>query len=194
MRRPNSAHRDQSVGAKWNEIKDYETDLNLTGGGGGRTASADMSTERSGTPRSSLTTREKFIQFKKQSSLRLSNIRNQLSGKYRRAGDEDARSEVSTTPSGEPQLDSSGSVNCTSMKSFGSVGRGIRTSKSLQNLEQITKDGWRQMADKTSYFGQNLKHRYSSKVDINKLAPKMNYESLAGDDSDEENRPTDELF
>ena len=28
----------------------------------------------------------------------------------------------------------------------------------------ILQDGWRQVADKTSYLGQNIKHRYSSKV------------------------------
>ena len=36
---------------------------------------------------------------------------------------------------------------------------------------------------------------YLFKVDINKLAPKMNYESLNSEiDSDEENRPTDNFF
>ena len=36
---------------------------------------------------------------------------------------------------------------------------------------------------------------YLFQVDINKLAPKMNYESLNSEiDSDEENRPTDNFF
>jgi len=164
-------------------MRDYETDMN--------NGAQRMDSE---SPKANMTTKEKFIQFKKQSGRRFLNIKNQLSGKYRRANEEET-SDVSTSPSGDQDIDTSGAANCGSMRSFGAVGRGIKSSKSLQNLEQITKDSWRQVADKTTYLGQNLKHRYSSKVDINKLAPKMYYEELNGDcDSDEENRPTDELF
>jgi len=153
------------------------------------------------TPRANLSAKEKFIQFKKQSTRRFVNIKNTISGKYKRAEeykDEEIRSEVSTSPAGniDREQHSLPPTSCgPAIKSFSNVGRGIKASKSLQNLEQITKDGWRQMADKTSYLGQNIKHRYSSKVDINKLAPKMNYESLNSEiDSDEENRPTDNFF
>jgi len=202
MRGPNSYRRDESVGAKWNEMRDYERNISDEG------LSVNTSTAAEEPPvkhsSQNLSTKQKFIQFKKQSSRRFFNIKNQLAGKYRRADDDEerrggdpqgedrrieAQGEVSTSPAGANDA----RVNC-GPKSFGAVGRGIKSSKSLQNLEQITKDSWRQVADRTSYFGQNLKHRCSSKVDLNKLAPKMNYDSLQGYDSDEENRPTDDLF
>lgn len=75
---------------------------------------------------------------------------------------------------------------------------GLKSSKSLQNLEQITRDSIRSVADKTSYIGQNLKHRYGSRVELNRLTPKRFYEEFNDDvDSDEEDvrkGRSDEVF
>eukprot|EP00088_Acartia_fossae_P003641 TRINITY_DN11555_c0_g1_i1.p1 TRINITY_DN11555_c0_g1~~TRINITY_DN11555_c0_g1_i1.p1 ORF type:complete len:233 (-),score=65.16 TRINITY_DN11555_c0_g1_i1:240-938(-) len=229
MRRPNStsSFRDESVSAKWNDIKDWEKNINQHKSYNSSTTTADMGSNGYNSyendlpppsavasnngymavnggaakipvdpPKSNLTAKEKFIQFKKQSTRRFVNIKNTISGKYKRAEesrDDDIQSEVSTSPAGNNTDRSQHSLPTSCgppIKSFGNMGRGIKASKSLQNLEQITKDSWRQVADRTTYLGQNIKHKCSSKVDINKLAPKMNYESLNCEDSDEENRPT----
>ncbi|XP_023342989.1 uncharacterized protein LOC111712569 [Eurytemora carolleeae] len=194
MRRPVTTYRDESVGAKWNELQDYEKDVDSNGG-----LNRPSLTIQTRSPKIQMTTKEKISEFRKLSSRRLYDIKNQLSGKYRLKLSDTTkylpnkvtRSDISTSPTGSDKDQRAGGA-----RSISGVGRGIKSSKSLQNLEQITKDGWRQVADKTSYLGQNLKHKYSSKVDINKLAPKMNYTELEGDVSDDEfgsSRPN-ELF
>jgi len=109
------------VEAKWSELQDYERGLNSI---------EDHQPAASAVPTPPLTTRQKFIQFKKQSSRRFFNIKNQLAGKYRRADEDDGPSEVSSSPTGGAEADPR--VACApSMRSIGSVGRGIKSSKSL---------------------------------------------------------------
>ena len=58
-----------------------------------------------------------------------------------------------TTPGGEEGTP----AGCGPLQSLG--GR-LRSSRSLQNLEQATKDSMRAMVDKTSYTASSMKHRY----------------------------------
>ena len=73
--------------------------------------------------------------------------------KYKTGGE--TQGEICTSPQGggggreEPG-------GCTPLQT---VGAKIKGSKSLQNLEQATKDGFRQMVDKTQNVGTNMKQR-----------------------------------
>jgi len=62
-----------------------------------------------------------------------------------------------------------------------------KTSRSLQNLEQATKDGVRAMGAQTSHTASNMKQRYSSRLELHgKLTGK--YDKFKDDpESDEEN-------
>ncbi len=58
----------------------------------------------------------------------------------------------------------------------------IRASKSMQSLEQLTRDGYFTFRDATS----NLKERYHSRLELRQAKPKSNYELLWDEDWDEE--------
>ena len=66
---------------------------------------------------------------------------------------------VSTAPGGEEVTQ----AGCGPLQSLG--GR-LRSSRSLQNLEQATKDSMRAVVDKTSYTASNMKHRYNKHLCI----------------------------
>ena len=78
MRRPVTTYRDESVGAKWNELQDYEKDVDSNGG-----LNRPSLTIQTRSPKIQMTTKEKISEFRKLSSRRLYDIKNQLSGKYR---------------------------------------------------------------------------------------------------------------
>lgn len=190
LRRPVSTYRDESVEAKWSDIREYDRDFEAgkvvgSGGGGGSSQRGSAGTPDSESFKLTLSAREKFVEFKRNSGRKLVSMKNQLAGRYKKAEyrDGDYRSDICTSPTGSDSRPSSVIGN------IGAVGRGIKSSKSLQNLEQITKDGLRQVADRTSYIGQNLKHRCSSKLDLNQLAPKQrHYEELNDAESDDDLR------
>ena len=58
----------------------------------------------------------------------------------------------------------------------------IRASKSMQSLEQFTRDGYFSFRDATS----NLKERYHSRTELRQAKPKSNYELLWDEDLDED--------
>ena len=58
----------------------------------------------------------------------------------------------------------------------------IRASKSMQSLEQLTRDGYFSFRDATS----NLKERYHSRAELRQAKPKSNYELLWDEDLDED--------
>ena len=112
--------------------------------------------------------KSRFHQLRKTSSKRFATIKSQISGMVNKGG---ARGErrpgapgeggggVSTAPGGE-EVSQAG---CGPLQSLG--GR-LRSSRSLQNLEQATKDSMRAVVDKTSYTASNMKHRYNKHLCI----------------------------
>ena len=102
----------------------------------------------------------RFHQLRKNSSKRFATIKSQISGMVNKGGPRGERRQgapggeggVSTTPGGEEGAQG----GCGPLQSLG--GR-LRSSRSLQNLEQATKDSMRAMVDKTSYTASSMKHR-----------------------------------
>ena len=47
------------------------------------------------------------------------------------------------------------------------LGARIKSSTSLQNLEMSTKDTMRQVVEKTNNMGENMKHKYGSRMNMN---------------------------
>ena len=104
----------------------------------------------------------RFHQLRKTSSKRFATIKSQISGMVNKGGSRGERRQgapgeggVSTAPGGEEGAQ----AGCGPLQSLG--GR-LRSSRSLQNLEQATKDSMRAMVDKTSYTASSMKHRYIS--------------------------------
>ena len=82
---------------------------------------------------------------------------------------------VSTAPGGGPN-------NLESEKRGGGMLSRIRASKSMQNLDQITRDSYFNLRDKTT----NLKAIYSSRIELRAEKPSSQYDELS-DEDDEEN-------
>ena len=57
----------------------------------------------------------------------------------------------------------------------------IRASKSMQNLEQITRDSYFNLRDKTS----NLKAIYSSRIELRAEKPSSQYDELSDEEEDD---------
>ena len=80
---------------------------------------------------------------------------------------------VSTAPGG--------SNNMESEKRGGGMLPRIRASKSMQNLEQITRDSYFNLRDKTT----NLKAIYSSRIELRAEKPSSQYDELSDEEEDE---------
>lgn len=83
MRRPatgSATARDESCGAKWSELRGYERALSE--GGADPELPQRIPAE---SPRllTALSTKQRLIEFRKESGRRLVNMKNQLAGKYR---------------------------------------------------------------------------------------------------------------
>ena len=87
---------------------------------------------------------------------------------------------VSTSPMGdEPQQN-----GCGPLQSIGILGAKLKSSTSLHNLEITTKDSLRNVVDKTANMGENMKHKYGSRMNVSR----GKYDKFKDDpDSDEEN-------
>lgn len=194
MRRPNQTIRDESIAGKWADLRQYEEGVETTHGRDLQENEGD-----GGTLREALSTRARLQQLKKNSSKRFASIKTQLSGIVLKSSKErKGRGEVkdgndlngvSSSPMGEDSSQSQ--PGCGSLNSISTLGGRLRTSKSLQNLEQATKDGMRAVVDKTSYTASSMKHRYGSRLELTgKLTGK--YDKFKDDpESDEENfRPS----
>jgi len=187
MRRP-SSNKDQSVSSKWADLREYEAQLEQ------QDLSPDLPEQIVEDQRN----KGKFQVFKEKSSKHISDIKNHLrifkrksenkmdrykTGAGPGAGEMETNGEICTSPQGGGKEETGG---CTPLQS---VGAKIRGSKSLQNLEQATKDGFRQMVDKTQNVGTNMKQRYGgSRLDMTAQSRCGKYDKMADDhDSDEEN-------
>lgn len=180
MRRPSGSSRDESVAAKWSDLRQYEEDQEAALREANQVVGLDSGTREAGGAKG------RFHQLKKNSSKRFATIKSQISGMVNKGGARGERRQgapgeggVSSTPGGEEMSQ----AGCGPLQSLG--GR-LRSSRSLQNLEQATKDSMRAMVDKTSYTASSMKHRYGSRVELSgKLTGK--YDKFKDVDSDEEN-------
>lgn len=90
-------------------------------------------------------------------------------------------SDVSNSPHGEDPPEQNG---CGPLQSIGMLGARIKSSTSLHNLEMSTKDTMRQVVEKTNNMGENMKHKYGSRINMNSTK----YNKFKDDpDSEEEN-------
>jgi len=134
--------------------------------------------------------RKKFQEMKRQSLKKLNNWKCQLTGnnsssgvtsKFKSTSSTNMNSRamssygVSTAPGGGPN-------NLESEKRGGGMLSRIRASKSMQNLDQITRDSYFNLRDKTT----NLKAIYSSRIELRAEKPSSQYDELS-DEDDEEN-------
>jgi len=168
--------RDESVAGKWSDLREYEETMEQ-----GETHRNGEQIEEE-TVQSS-PTQSKLQQLKNNSIRKFHSIRNQISGIHRKSDSDKNKGqtdqEVSDSPNGEDESQN----NCGPLSS---VGTRIRTSRSLQNLEQVTKDTVRQVVGRTQNIGSNMKHRYGgSRMDITTRSRTGHYDKLG--DSDEEN-------
>ena len=76
-------------------------------------------------------------------------------------------SDVNNSPHGEDE-DHPQQNGCGPLQTIGMLGARIKSSKSLQNLEISTKDSLRQVVDRTTNMGENMKHKYGSRMDMNR--------------------------
>ena len=133
--------------------------------------------------------RKKFQEMKRQSMKKLSNLKSHLTGgisstgvgsKFKSNSSTNMNSRamssygVSTAPGGSNHMDPE--------KRGGGMLPRIRASKSMQNLEQITRDSYFNLRDKTT----NLKAIYSSRIELRAEKPSCQYDELSDDDEDEE--------
>lgn len=86
---------------------------------------------------------------------------------------------ISTVPNGMP-ANASPVVDPISIKPVGGVIPKIRSTKSMQNLEQITRDSYYNIRDVTT----NIREKYHSRVELNKGRPKTDYHEFWDEDSD----------
>ena len=137
-------------------------------------------------PSTASSARRKFQEMKRQSLKKLSSLKSQITG----GGN-------SSTGSGTKfKSTSSTNMNFRAMSSYGvsaapdgpayeETGRRgvlsrIRASKSMQNLDQITRDSYFNLRDKTS----NLKAIYSSRLELHAEKPSSQYDELSDEDDD----------
>jgi len=118
-----------------------------------------------------VTVRTRLQQIKKSSSRTFAILKNQVSGIYRKsvtkttAPPTPSYSDVNNCPPGEDHPQQNG---CGPLQTIGMLGARIKSSKSLQNLEISTKDSLRQVVDRTTNMGENMKHKYGSRMDMNR--------------------------
>ena len=141
-------------------------------------------------PATTSTARKRFQEIKRQSLKKLSNLKSQITANNNGSS---ARSKstastnmnsraissygVSTAPNGSCYQNGGGERG-------GGVLPRIRASKSMQNLEQITRDSYFNLRDKTS----NLKAIYSSRLELRAEKPSTQYDELWDEDEDDHYR------
>lgn len=137
-------------------------------------------------PSTASSARRKFQEMKRQSMKKLSSLKSQITG----GGNSSAGSGTKFKST------SSTNMNFRAMSSYGvsaapdgpayeeTERRGvlsrIRASKSMQNLDQITRDSYFNLRDKTS----NLKAIYSSRLELRAEKPSSQYDELSDEDDD----------
>ena len=187
--------RSESVEAKWEHLRYFD---DRPGGGQqqqvpdssyGSLASSTSSSSNNDNSEEKLT---KFQKLKKNGWKRL---KRQLFGRRRRTykkGTNVHYDEVSTSPDGQnvssvPSYDAAAAAAADyypDPSKLGSAEMGviprIRSSKSMQNLEQITRGSYLNLRDATA----NLRHKYHSRLEVRETRPRSVYQELDGDGSD----------
>ncbi len=215
--------RDESVGAKWEDLRRFEEEGGVSGGApdssygslassssssSGSVEAAASSAAGAGAPPSSgskganggsgLSARERFLKLKKDGWRQL---KSQLLGKrrkrvYYKSGSNVAYGEVvSTSPDGvcaDPCPPSSTSMPPDPSR-LGSVLPKIRSSRSMQNLEQATRGSYLNLRDLTAEW----KHKYHSRSELRESRSRSVYQALdhgGEDDDDDEGEVYDDDF
>jgi len=139
-------------------------------------------------PSTSSSARKKFQEMKRQSMKKLSNLKSQLTGGSSSSGVSSKFKSNSSTNMNSRDMSSygvstaPGGSNCMDPeKRGGGMLPRIRASKSMQNLEQITRDSYFNLRDKTT----NLKAIYSSRVELRAEKPSSQYDELSDEEDDE---------
>lgn len=132
--------------------------------------------------------RKKFQDIKRQSLKKLNGWKNHLTGNNSSSGTSKFKSTSSTNMNsramssyGVSTAPSGGSNNLESDKRGGGMLSRIRASKSMQNLDQITRDSYFNIRDKTT----NLKAIYSSRIELRAEKPSSQYDELSDEDEDD---------
>jgi len=168
--------REESISTAWGQLRQYEDEEN------------DSTVERvTKAETEAATSKNKMKQLRESSSRTFFNLKNQVSGLYRKslarnsASAKPQNSDVSNSPHGEDPPEQN---SCGPLQSIGMLGARIKSSTSLHNLEMSTKDTMRQVVEKTNNMGENMKHKYGSRVNMNSTK----YNKFKDDpDSEEEN-------
>jgi len=144
-------------------------------------------------PSASSSARKKLQEIKRQSMKKLSNLKNQITGGGSTSGvNSKSKSNLSTNMNsramssyGVSTAPGGSNGTETEKRGYGVLNR-IRASKSMQNLDQITRDSYFNLRDKTS----NLKAIYSSRIELRAEKPSSHYDELSDEEDDENFRPS----
>ena len=170
--------RNETVEAKWEQLQYYESNQWQQHQDQGFSSLASSSTTSSSSSASSTSSerKTKFQQMKQQSLKKLSSWKSQFSSLTSGGSRKSTHTQttindlynVSTAPDGS------------GAKTGGVLPR-IRASKSMQNLEQITRDSYYNLRD----ISTNLKQKYNSRLELRQAKPATQYDELWDeDDSD----------
>ncbi len=178
----------ESVNAKWEGLQYFEERINdssygsLASSSSSESSSSRPNSETSKSNGSSSSLRE-FLRLKKDGWKRL---KSQLFRKKRvyKSGSNVNYDEVSTSPNGPVDMTPSGLPEPSKLGQQSSSSlRAIRSSRSMQNLEQITRESYFNLRDATNSW----KQKYHSRAELREGRPRSVYQELGGGgDSDDE--------
>eukprot|EP00092_Neocalanus_flemingeri_P032247 GFUD01035054.1.p1 GENE.GFUD01035054.1~~GFUD01035054.1.p1 ORF type:complete len:188 (-),score=62.32 GFUD01035054.1:142-705(-) len=170
----------ESMASRWAQLRQYEDQV------GDRVVEGTVDREMDEVI-VNVTAMTRLQQIKESSSRTFANLKNQVSGIYRKSRTKNTASttsdcsDVNSSPHGDDPSQQNG---CGPLQSIGMLGARLKSSKSLQNLEIATKDSLKQVVDRTTNMGENMKHKYGSRMDMSR----GRYDKFKDDpDSDEEN-------
>jgi len=155
----NRLPRDESVVTKWDQLKQYENEVDRVSQNGQSLSHQDNRQYEQ--PANSLGVMKTFKQLKTSGAKTFSNIRSQVTDMYRRKKERNqgyvssgggGAVTVSQNPNAETESGSG--------QRLGALGAKIRNSRSLQSLEVATMDGVRQMVDTATNMGGSMVSRY----------------------------------
>jgi len=181
LRNRSNNESDESMASKWDQLRQYEDQVD--------DRVVDSVEREAEEVTEAVTVRTRLQQIKESSSRTFKSLKNQVSGIYRKSVTANTTvpptpsySDVNNCPHGEDHPPPQNV--CGPLQTIGMLGARIKSSKSLQNLEISTKDSLRQVVDRTTNMGENMKHKYGSRMDMNR----GKYDKFNDDvESDEEN-------
>ena len=165
--------RDESVEAKWEQIQYYEAKENhsLSSIASSSNSNSTSSTSNSSSSNAKLKSRLKKLKqnsLKKLQSFKLWT----KNGKPSKTEEQAGNNEVNSQPNGTTTDPNAGSY---------SMSTKLRASKSMQNLEQLTRDSFYNLKD----ISNNLKQRYNSRMELRQQSQMYN-ELWDDNDSDDD--------